>query len=115
MYEIGIFIAGVLVGAVAMFSSFRRAQIMANRERERSERREERMRKERDAQREIAESVKELLEQMRIDQANNSGYVDGYQAGSKDTKNKDEMEISNVLLGDGLRAGKRIIYGVYDR
>ena len=115
MTEIAIFIAGMVVGALVMFSSFRRMQIAVRNERKRGEQREERISRERDLHQAAAERVRDQLEQLRIDQANSAGYVDGWRACQKEFQDADDLENANSLLRSGLRDGKRIVCGVFDR
>ena len=109
--DIIIFLSGVVFGASAMFLSFRRSQIAVDHERKRAEKREERLRDQRDAHTVAEEQAKEELVQLRIEQANSAGYVDGYNA----CLQENGLDAVQGILDKGLRDGKRIVCSVFNR
>lgn len=115
MGTLGIFLGGALVGAGCMWLSCRRASIAADGERRRNETRIQALQMSEQSARNAADHLCETLNQMRIDQANNAGYVDGYHACQKEMEAQNGMDTMNGFFANSLRDGKRVVLGVYDR
>lgn len=94
---LGIFLLGAVVGAACMHYSRNKALIAAGRERERTDK-----------------AVNELAV-LRIEQANNAGYIDGYNAARRDAEAEQEAELANGILIQGLKDGKRVSWSVLNR
>lgn len=112
MEPLGFFLAGALVGAACMWSSCNRARIAADNERRRMEKRESRLIDERNAYQASAERWKLEITDMRIDQANNAGYLDGYNACRRESENQQAFSYSQDFIAKSLRDGKRVSWTV---
>lgn len=112
MEPLGFFLAGALVGAVCMWGSCTRANMAAECERRKAEKRENRLVQERNAHQASSETWKQTVADMRIDQANSAGYVDGYNAARREIDAEQAASISGELIARSLRDGKRISWRV---
>ena len=112
MEPLGFFLAGAIVGAACMHYSHNKALIAAENERKRAEKRESRLVEERNAYQAASESWKLQFTDMRIDQANSAGYVDGYNAARREMEADQNADFAIDTLSKGLRDGKRISWTV---
>ena len=94
---LGFFLAGAIVGAACMHYSRNKAMIAADRERSR------------------ADKAMTELNEIRIEQANSAGYVDGYHAGQREMEAGQGIGIVNGVFAQSLRDGKKVTWTVLDR
>ena len=112
METLAFFLAGAICGAAAMWSSNTRAMKAAAKERALSERREIRLLEERDACQAACESWRMQTAEMRIDQANNAGYLDGYNACRRELEAAQSADAVSDTISQALRDGKRVSWSV---
>lgn len=112
MEPLGFFLAGALVGAAWMWSSCNRARIAADNERRRMEKRESRLIDERNAFQASSERWMMEVSDMRVDQANSAGYVDGYNAARREMEAEQNADFAIDTLTKGFRDGKRVSWTV---
>ena len=108
MGSLGFFLAGALVGAACVRYSRNKALIAADNERARSENQIQSLTNERNG-------YQNHLIEIRIEQANNAGYIDGYNACRRDMEAEQEAGIASELLTQSLRDGKRITCAILGR
>ena len=112
MEPLGFFLAGALVGAVCMHYSHNKVLIAAANERRRAEKRENRLTDERNAYQAAAESWKHQITDMRIEQANSAGYIDGYNSARHEMEAEQSSDFAIDTLTKGFRDGKRVSWTV---
>lgn len=104
------FLGGMLLGAASVHYCRNVAQIAADNERQKADEREQRLIAERDACRAQADSLALTINDMRIDQANNAGYLDGYHAGQQEHEAAQVAGFSMDMMDNALKSGGRVIW-----
>ena len=112
MGTLAIFLGGALIGAACMWCSCNRARIAADNERRRAEKRESKLVEERNAFQASSERWKLEITDMRVDQANSAGYVDGYNAARREMEAEQTAGFAFDTLNKGFLEGKRVSWTV---
>ena len=112
MQTLMIFLIGAFIGAACMWSSCRRANLAADAERRRMEKQETMYIEAMNAYKAESESWRLQVSEMRIDQANNAGYIEGYNACRKEMESCQNAGYANEIIAQGLRDGKRVTWAV---
>lgn len=115
MSELFVFLAGAAIGACAVALGNIRVSKMVALERQKAKAQEERTRKEL-SEAMTARAAKEMeCVALKIENANNAGYMDGFIAGRKETQSAEAVRGITNILDRGLKEGKRVSCSVMNR